>query len=61
MTLIKLSGGVKNGTCYSILRHVDDNKCPDPRRGDTVVKYEMGGTILYKTVKEKDLEVALNY
>ena len=52
---------MKNGTCYSILRHVDGNKCLDPRRGNTVVKYEMGGTILYKTVKEKDLEVALNY
>ena len=59
MTLINVSGGVKNGSCYSILRNVDGTKCLHPGRGNTVVNYEMGGTILYKTVKEKDLDVTL--
>ena len=45
MTLINVSGGVKNGSCYSILRNVDGTKCLHPGRGNTVVNYEMGGTI----------------
>ena len=58
MTLINVSGSVKNGSCYSILRNVQDGtKRLHLGRGNTVVNYEMGGTILYKTVKEKDLEI----
>ena len=35
-------------------------KCLDAGQGDTGVNYEMGGTILSKTVKEKDLGVTMN-
>ena len=35
-------------------------KCLHAGRGNTGVNYEMGGTILCKTVKEKDLGVTMN-
>ena len=35
-------------------------KCLHTWPGNTGMNYEMGGTILGKTVKEKDLEVSMN-
>ena len=35
-------------------------KCLQTRSGNTGVNYEMGGTILSKTVKEKDLGLTMN-
>ena len=35
-------------------------KCLHTGTGNTVMNYEMGGTILIKTVKEKDLGVSRN-
>ena len=35
-------------------------KCLHTGPGNTGMNYEMGGTILSKTVKEKDLEVTMN-
>ena len=35
-------------------------KCPHTVPGNTVMNYEMGGTILSKTGKEKDLGVSMN-
>ena len=35
-------------------------KCLHTGSGNTGVNYEMGGTILSKTVKEKDLGVTMN-
>ena len=35
-------------------------KCPHTGPGNTDMNYEMGGTILSKTVKEKDLGVTMN-
>ena len=35
-------------------------KCLHTWHGDTCMNYEMGGTILSKTVKEKDLGVTMN-
>ena len=58
MTLIHLSSGLKNGSCYSILGNV--NVYTQGREIRTGVNYEMGGTILSKTVKEKDLGVTMN-
>ena len=46
--LIKWS---ENGRCYSRFKHAN---------AYTRVNYEMGGTILCKTVKEKDLGVTIN-
>ena len=54
--VINLSGGLKNGRCYSILGNV--NVCTGPV--NTGLNYEMGGTVLSKTVKEKDLGVTMN-
>ena len=51
MTLINESGGLKNGRCYSIL-----GICKFTQG----MNYEMRGTILSKTVKEKDLGVTMN-
>ena len=48
MTLIHQSSGLKTSRCYSILGNVNVNvKGP----GNTGMNYEMGGTILSKTVK----------
>ena len=52
MTLINLSSGLKNGRCYSILGNVGP-KCLHTGPGNTGMNYEMGGTIVSKTVKEK--------
>ena len=57
MTLINESGGLKNGRCYSILGNVI---CLHTGPGNTGMNYEMGGTILSKTMKEKDLGVTMN-
>ena len=38
----------------------DFQKCLYARHGNTGVNYEMGGTILCKTVKEKDFGVKIN-
>ena len=35
-------------------------KCLHTGPGNTSMNYEMGGTILSKTVKEKDLKVSMN-
>ena len=57
MTLIKESGALKNGRCYSIFGKY---KCLHTGPGNTGINYEMGGTILSKPVKEKDLGVTMN-
>ena len=51
MTLINWSGGLKNGRCYSILGNVN------VYTQGAGMNYEMGGTILSKIVKEKDLNI----
>ena len=57
MTLTNLASGLNNGRCYSILGNVNVYTGP----GNTGMNYEMGGgTILSKTVKEKDLGVTMN-
>ena len=50
----KLVKCLKNGRCYSILGNLHTGS------GNTGMNYEMGGTILSKTVKEKDLGVTMN-
>ena len=55
-TLINWSSGLKNGRCYSIFKNVNAYM----QGMETGVNYEMGGTILCKTVKENDLRVTIN-
>ena len=43
-----------------MLFNVEKCKCLHAGHGNTGVNYEMGGTILCKTVKEKDLGVTIN-
>ena len=43
-----------------MLFYFDKCKCLHAGRGNTGVNYEMGGTILCKTVKETDLWVTIN-
>ena len=43
-----------------MLFNVGKCKCLQTGPGNTGMKYEMGGTILSKTVKEKDLGVTMN-
>ena len=54
----KLVRWSKNGRCYSILGNVNVYTHAGP--GNTVMNYEMGGTSISKTVKEKDLGVTTN-
>ena len=42
-----------------MLVNFDKCKCLHAGHGHTGVKYELGGTILCKTVNEKDLEVTI--
>ena len=44
---------------WQMLFSVGKNKCLHTGPGNTVMNYEMGGTILSKTVKEKDLGVSM--
>ena len=53
-TLIKWSAK------WQMLFNFQKCKCIHAGHGNTGVNYEMGGTILCKTVKEKDLEVTIN-
>ena len=43
-----------------MLFNFEKGKCLHPGHGNTGVNYEIGGTILCKTVKEKDLGVTIN-
>ena len=52
------SGGLKNGRCYSF--NFGKCECLHAGYGNTGINYEMGGTILSKTVKEKELGVTMN-
>ena len=45
---------------WQMLFNFQKCKCLHAGHGNTVVDYEMGGTILCKTVKEKDLGVTMN-
>ena len=45
---------------WQMLFNFQKCKCLHAGHGNTGVNYEMGGTILCKTVKEKDLEVTMN-
>ena len=54
-------------TCYSewsdkwqMLLNFEKCKCLHAGHGNTGVNYEMGGTIICKTVKENDLGVTIN-
>ena len=60
MTLINYSGGLKNCRCYSILGNVNVYTQGLEILAWSGMNYEMGGTILSKTVKEKDLGVSTN-
>ena len=42
-----------------MLFNVGKSKCLHTGPGNTVMNYEMGGTILSKTVKEKDLGLSM--
>ena len=53
----KLSKWFKN----SMLFHFEKCKCLHGEHGNTGVNNEMGGNILCKTVKEKDVGVTINY
>ena len=53
----KLVRWSEHGRCYSILGKC---KCLHTGPGNTGMNYEMGGTILSKTVKEKYLGVTMN-
>ena len=55
----KLVKWSENGRCFSILGNVNDD-CLHTGPGNTGMNYEMGGTILSKTVKEKELGVTMN-
>ena len=57
MTLILL---VKWSEKWQMLFNFGKCKCLQTGSGNTGVNYEMGGTILSKTVKEKDLGVTMN-
>ena len=57
MTLINGSSGLKNGRWYSILGNAN---VYTEGPGNTSMTYEMGGTILSITVKEKELGVTMN-
>ena len=57
MTLINYSGGLKK---LQMLFNFGKCKCLHTGPGNTGMNYEMGGTILSKTVKEKDLGVTMN-
>ena len=57
MTLIKL---VKWSEKWQMLFKFGKCKCLHTGPGNTDMNYEMGGTILSKTVKEKDLGVTMN-
>ena len=50
MTLIHWSGGLKK---WQMLLNFGKYKCLHTEHGNTGVNYDMGGTILCKTVKEK--------
>ena len=56
MTLIHLSCGLTNGTCYSISRKVN---CLHAGHGNTGLNYYMGGAIPCKTVNEMYLGVTI--
>ena len=45
---------------WQMLLHFGKCKCLHTGPGNTGVNYEMGGTILSKPVKEKDLAVTMN-
>ena len=51
---------VKWSEKWQILFNFGKNKCLHKGPGNTGMNYEMGGTILSKTVKEKDLGVTMN-
>ena len=51
---------VKWSAKWQMLLHFGKCKCLHTGPGNTGMNYEMGGTILSKTVKEKDLEVTIN-
>ena len=57
MTLINL---VKWSEKWQMLFNFGKCKCLHTGPGNTDINYEMGGTILSKTVKEKDLGVTMN-
>ena len=57
MTLINL---VKWSEKWQMLFNFGKCKCLHTGPGNTDMNYEMGGTILSKTVKEKDLGVTMN-
>ena len=56
MTLINVKWSEK----WQMLFNFGKCKCLHTGSGNTGVNYEMGGTILSKTVKEKDLGVTMN-
>ena len=45
---------------WQMLFHFGKCKCLHTGPGNTGMNYEMGGTILSKTVKEKDVRVSMN-
>ncbi len=45
---------------WQMLYNVEKCKCLHTGPGNTGMNYEMGGTILSKTVKEKDVVVTMN-
>ena len=51
---------VKWSEKWQMLSNFGKCKCQHTGPGNTGMNYEMGGTILSKTVKEKDLGVAMN-
>ena len=51
---------VKWSEKWQMLFNFGKCKCLQTGLGNTGVNYEMGGTILSKTVKEKDLGVTMN-
>ena len=51
---------VKWSEKWQMLFNVGKHKCLHTGPGNTGMNYEMGGTILCKTVKEKDLGVTMN-
>ena len=57
MTLINLSSGLINGRCFF---NFGKCKCLHTGSINTGMNYEMGGTILSKTVKEKVMGVTMN-
>ena len=51
---------VKWSEKWQMLLHFGKCKCLHTGPGNTGMNYEMGGTILSKTVKEKDIDVTMN-